>query len=189
MKKFFAILISALLLFSLAACGSQNESKPSESSDVPSSSDSTSEPESSDSSSEPESSDSQQIPNPFVDCGTLDDAAKLAGFTFELPEALDAKGERTIQAIENELISVLYSGEGDAEVLVRKGAGEEDVSGDYNTYENETTAEVDGAVVTLRGNGELVNLATWVRDGHAFSLYISAGAEAQEFTDLIAGIK
>ena len=189
MKNFYAILISALLLFSLAACGSQNESKSSESSDVPSSSDSTSEPESSDSSPEPESSDSQQIPNPFADCDTLDDAAKLAGFTLELPEALDAKGERTIQAIENELISVLYSGEGDAEVLVRKGAGEEDVSGDYNTYENETTAEVDGAVVTLRGNGELVNLATWVRDGHAFSLYISAGAEAQEFTDLIAGIK
>ena len=176
-------------MLSLAACGGVSSSEVSEAKATPSSSESSAESEVSESSDESESEENTQIANPFVDCETLDDAAAIAGFTLELPEALDAQGERSIQAIESEMISVYYEADGEYTAVARKGADETDVSGDYSTYENETTAEVDGVTVTLRGNGELYSLATWVRDGHAFSLSISAGADEQTFTELIAGIR
>ena len=194
MKKYLAILISALLLLSMAACGtgdvsSASSSLPEESSGSSSvESESSPEESSSPESEETESSESTQIPNPYVDCTSMEDAAETSGFTLELPEALTQKGEPVIQAIEGTLISVSYP-DGKGEIIVRKGSGEEDVSGDFNVYEEQSTAEADGTEVTLRGNGGLVNLAIWQRDGFSYSLSFSEGIAADEIVGLIAGIR
>ena len=88
MKKIIAIVI-ALLLFTLTACG-QNAQEP--------------------------AGGNTQIPNPWVDCTTLADAAKLAGFDIAVPGSIKGYPNKLIQAMEKSMIQVLYfDGDPDAE--------------------------------------------------------------------------
>ena len=134
-----------------------------------------------------------QIPNPFIDCDTLDDAAKIAEFPVTLP-SIDGYPGRWIQAIKNEMIQVCdYSGEyaeeGSESVLFRKGVGAEDISGDYNVYDAETEHDVNGKTVTLKGDGKLVYLAIWTDGGYSYSISASAGMDANAMLALVNGLK
>lgn len=40
-----------------------------------------------------------EIPNPFIDCDSLEDAKKIAGFEIRVPDAIDGYSDRFIQAI------------------------------------------------------------------------------------------
>ena len=62
-----------------------------------------------------------QIPNPFVDCGSLAEAARLAGFSLSVPEA-GPHVQRTIQVVEGDMIQVLDQS-GAQEVRIRKAPG------------------------------------------------------------------
>lgn len=52
------------------------------------------------------SSENVQIPNPWVDCKTIEDAEKLADFDFLLPETPDGCTIDNISAIENDIIPI-----------------------------------------------------------------------------------
>lgn len=96
------------------------------------------------------------MPNPFVE-GTLEECEKLAGFDFTVPEHYGDYSERTILAIEGDLIEAIYADQDPLEgldddalnkldwetidfnsdsLMIRKVLGTDtaDVSGDYNTY-------------------------------------------------------
>lgn len=120
--------------------------------------------------------DNTQIPNPFVDCDTLADAAALAGFDIIVPDSVEGYEERAITAIENDMIQVLYL-HGDDEICVRKAAGDEDCSGDYNAYSEEKTVTVGDREVTLRGNNGKVMVAVWTEGGYSYSIGVYAYAQ------------
>ena len=128
-----------------------------------------------------------QLANPYVDCATLEDAAALAGFDFSLPESLlENRPQRMIRAIEKQMIEVVYKTQaGEPELLLRKGLGEGDVSGDYNEYAQTSTLEVNGVQVTLKGDGQTVTVATWAKDGYAYALRAESGLEQAEVTGLV----
>ena len=67
------------------------------------------------------------LSNPFVDADSLEDAAKIAGFDMTAPDSLDGYSGTTIQAIENDLIQVIY-GELDHNIYFRKAVGTEDIA-------------------------------------------------------------
>lgn len=113
--------------------------------------------------------DNTQIPNPFVDCETLADAAALAGFDIIVPDSVDGYEERAITAMENDMIQVLYL-HGDDQVCIRKAVGEEECSGDYNAYFEEKTVTVGDKEVTLRGNNGKVMVAVWSEGGCSYSI-------------------
>lgn len=113
--------------------------------------------------------DNTQIPNPFVDCETLADAAALAGFDIIVPDSVDGYEERAITAMENDMIQVLYL-HGDDQVCIRKAVGEEECSGDYNAYFEEKTVTVGDKEVTLRGNNGKVMVAVWSEGGYSYSI-------------------
>lgn len=71
-----------------------------------------------------------QIPNPFVDCGSLAEAARLAGFSLSVPVA-GPQVQRTIQVVEGDMIQVLDQS-GAQEIRIRKAPGAGDISGDYS---------------------------------------------------------
>ena len=119
----------------------------------------------------PASGARQQIANPFQDCDSMDAAAAVAGFEMTVPDQIDGYPDRTIQAIENELIQVSYRGEDDG-VLLRKAAGTDDVSGDYNVYAETDTAAVGELTVTLKGNDGTVSVASWTDGGYAYAIDI-----------------
>lgn len=117
--------------------------------------------------------DNTQIPNPFVDCETLADAAALAGFDIIVPDSVDGYEERAITAMENDMIQVLYL-HGDDQVCIRKAVGEEECSRDYNAYSEEKTVTVGDKEVTLRGNNGKVMVAVWSEGGYSYSIGVYA---------------
>ena len=128
-----------------------------------------------------------QIPSPFIDCASLAEASEVAGFEMRAPKSVGDYDRVFISAIDRELIDVLYES-GDATVRVRKGAGTEDISGDYNSYAETAVSEVDGMEVTMKGDAEKVNLAVWTSGAHTFSVSASAGMSRGEMADLIREI-
>lgn len=58
----------------------------------------------------PENSGSDvEIPNPFTDCATLEEAVKIAGFDFSSPDTVEGYGKKRIMAVENEMIQIIYT--------------------------------------------------------------------------------
>ena len=128
-----------------------------------------------------------QIPNPFIDCASIAEASRAAGFEMRAPEAVGDYDRVSISAIDGELIDVLYEN-GDNTVRVRKGAGTEDVSGDYNSYAETAVSQVDGMEVTMKGGAGRVNLAVWTNGEYTYSVSASAGMSRREMADLIREI-
>lgn len=129
-----------------------------------------------------------QIPNPFVDYETLEDAAAAAGFGLIAPDTLDGYPRRTVQTMGSEMIQVFYENDSHA-VLVRKAAGDGDISGDYNTYSQNGTMDVDGLTVSVRGNGSLIMVAAWSDGGYTYAVDSDAGMSAESMSGLIQNVK
>lgn len=163
MKKLLAVLLSAMMICSFAACA-KTETK----TDA--------------------AADSSQIPNPFEDCDTLDDAAKLAGFEITVPDSVDGYSTRTIQAIKDQMIQVIYA-EGDSTLTMRKGTGTEDISGDYNEYAENNTVSVGGLDITMKGADGKVSVAIWMDGDYAFAVSVSTAVDSAAMSTLVSSVK
>lgn len=135
----------------------------------------------------PASSESVQIPNPWVDCKTIEDAQALAGFDFQLPETPEGYSIDHISAIEGEIIQVIYK-KGEQEICIRKGTGTEDISGDYNTYDTSVTKELDGYDVTLKGKDGQYRLAIWTDGEYAYAVFSSEVQTEEAMTELAESV-
>lgn len=133
------------------------------------------------------SSENVQIPNPWVDCKTIEDAEKLAGFDFQLPETPDGYTIDNISAIENSMIQVIYSN-GDKEIRLRKAAGMDDASGDYNTYDTAVTKDIQNVSATLKGNKNEFKLAIWTSEEYAYSVSSSEALSEDAMTELAESV-
>lgn len=134
--------------------------------------------------------DNVQIPNPFVDCSSLADAAAAAGFGLTAPEQAGDNPMRGIQvmSMDPKLIQIFY-GDEDNEVRVRKAAGSDDISGDYNVYSQISSVEVDGVSVTEKGEDGMVMVAVWSDGGYTYAVLSNAGMGAGDVAALVQGIK
>lgn len=75
------------------------------------------------------------VPNPYEIVDTLDEASKIAGFNLSVPATYGDYKKQVIQAIEDDMIEVIYFNDTDNEGLrIRKAKGTDDISGDYNEY-------------------------------------------------------
>lgn len=130
-----------------------------------------------------------QIPNPFVDCETPDAAAKLAGFDLTVSEEPVGFSDRKIQAIENDLIQVIYDSEDGQTVMIRKAVGKDDISGDYSAHAETNTVTVGRRQVTMKGANGMATTAIWVDGGYAYSVYADqAGLTSEAMRQLVSGI-
>ncbi len=140
MKKLIAFILCGLSVCSLAACASKTAT-----------------------------SGNAAIPNPFVDCATLADAAMLTGFDIIVPDSVDGFDTRTIQVMDNKMIQVIYT-KGDNNLLIRKQAGSDDISGDYSQYSETNTVTLGTLQVTMKGENGMVCLATWADGGYMYAI-------------------
>ena len=130
-----------------------------------------------------EDGDSSQIPNLLTAHDSLAELAKAAGFDIKAPTVPAGYKADAYIDISGELAEVFYV-KGDDTLVYRVSRGEGDNSGDYNTYSNKKTVDVNGVSVELRGNDK-VNVATWSDGGFAHSVLSEQGiAEA----DVIAAV-
>lgn len=136
--------------------------------------------------------ESTQIPNPFVEVKNLDEASKIAGFTLEVPETYEDYKQQVIQAIENDMIEVIYLEEesGYEGLRIRKAKGTDDISGDYNEYRNVETVKVVDYDVTEKGDEGNIFIATWTDGTYSYAIDTDrAELNAEDITNLIANIK
>lgn len=133
--------------------------------------------------------ESVQIPNPFIPCATLQAAVDIAGFSLDAPDAYEAYDHTTIQAIEGEMIEVIYEDASETEGLrIRKGVGTDSISGDDNRYDSEETQTIAGVSVSIRKNGDLIFVAEWTDGGYAHSITSENGLTADELETLFSQI-
>ena len=170
MKKLFVCVLSLALVLSMAACGSKQAAEASTTADTVGQEGNIT------------GGENVQIPNPWQECSSLEEAGKLAGFSFTAPEEVEGFTERYVSAIENETAQVIFSnGEDDnAALYFRKGVGTEDISGDYNVYETVEEQNIGSKTVTCMGNDSLVYTATWNDGTYSYAVMYNAGMSADQ---------
>ena len=170
MKKLFVCVLSLVLVLSMAACGGKQAAEASTTADTAGQEVNIT------------GGENVQIPNPWQECSSLEEAGKLAGFSFVAPEKVEGFTERYIAAIENEIAQVIFSNgdDSDAALHFRKGVGTEDISGDYNTYETVEEQNIGGKTVTCKGNGGLTYTAIWTDGTYSYAVMSDTGMNAEQ---------
>ena len=125
-------------------------------------------------------SSSDEVANPIEDFKTLGDASANAGIDLVAPESALGLDATAYECIRGQFVQVVY---GDGELMVRKGADEGDVSGDYNDYDSTDSIVVNGTTITCKGNGGTISLASWVSNGHFVCI---SDAKGLTFDDVYA---
>ena len=131
-----------------------------------------------------EDGDSSQIPNLLTAHDSLTELAKAVGFDIKaltVPAGYEADAYIDISG---ELAEVFYV-KGDDTLVYRVSKGEGDNFGDYNTYSNKKTVDVNGVSVELRGNDK-VNVATWSNGGFAYSVSAKQGISETEVAAVVS---
>ena len=171
MKK---ILLMSLLCLTIVACGKKEEAKQ----------------EAAETTNVTQEQD-YGVPNPYEIVDTLDEASKIAGFNLSVPATYGDYKKQVIQAIEDDMIEVIYFNDTDNEGLrIRKAKGTDDISGDYNEYKDVETVKVGDVEVTEKGSDGDIAVVIW-NDG-TYSYAIDAGEaklNSEAIANLIANIK
>lgn len=123
--------------------------------------------------------------NPWIEVETIDEAKKIAGFDFVIPETVDSKEITYIASITDEIIDVRY---GDDYVSIRKGKGSEDISGDYNEYPVCEEETINGVDVVEKGTKDAVNHVTWTNGDYSYSIYSETGITIEAVQLLVSSI-
>lgn len=175
-KKIAALLLSVGMIAAFAGCGGQQVSIGADST-----------PQSSQQSQSVQ--ESTQIANPWIEAKDQTDAQEQAGFSIQLPSSLPAEyGAPSFRVIPEEILEADYAGSGDATITVRKAAGSDDPSGDYNQYSDSKQVTVGTMEVTMKGNDGAVSLAVW-QDGtnsYSIGIYDAAGITVEEMTQMVS---
>lgn len=130
------------------------------------------------------------IANPFSEFDKPEEAEKAAGFSFAVPDEAAGGKPSVYRVIRGELYEVIFRGNDGNEILrLRKGPGENDISGDYNDYSSTSAETIDGRVVTLRGEREDIYLATWVEDSYSYALMTELPLSVDEVREIVAEVK
>lgn len=133
-------------------------------------------------------SDQTQIPNPFVEYGTLADAEKAAGFTFKVPEQMNGFKQSYISVMDGKMQQVVYE-KGESQVTLRKMAGIDDISGVNIDYAKKDQVAIGGHQTELRGDGTSVFVAVWNNGGYTYAVYADAGVTAAQMTAIVESIQ
>ena len=117
--------------------------------------------------------------NPWTDTATLEEAVKGAGLeSFVLPQVYscfaDSHSEGLFRYMDG-LVEVILD-DVDNRLVLRKGLGSEDISGDYNMYPEEWDINWKGLNIHCRGEKGNVRTACWFFNGCAYSLSFNADA-------------
>ena len=126
-----------------------------------------------------------QIPNPFVDYDSLAEAAEAAGFDMIAPETMEGYSEKIIQVMNSKMIQVIFLN-GDSRLFLRKAAGSEDISGDYNVYAETQTATFGDYSVTMKGDDGRISLAIWTDNGYTYAVTSDETMSVEDMSTLVS---
>lgn len=182
MKKIIALLMTCLMAVSLAACSySIHDKEKKEESGTENIQEAGTEAAAE---AEPEETGTQ-IPNPYVDYETLEEACEAAGVSLRLPDSIEGYERIDYQAIDGQMVNVIYTAADGSMLLIRKAKGSEDISGDYNEYEHNSEQTINDIDVQVRGNGDTLSAAVWYDNGEAYSMTVDRPMEKDRGLELL----
>ena len=123
--------------------------------------------------------------NPVVTVNSLSDVEKTAGFPISVPQKYGDDEIFTITVVNESVICVHYGSEEDVDMVIYKGTGSEDISGDYTVYPDVQDIEYDFRSIQLKGNAGKIYLAIWNDRQYSFAVRIPDGAELEEVKAVI----
>ena len=135
-----------------------------------------------------------QIPNPFTEYKTIDEAKKAVSFDAKLPSVLPKGYEASyISTLSDGFLQVTYTN-GDNEINYRTAKGNDDISGDYTVYKETKQIKVNDIAVTVREGGtdfegKASSGAIWTDGGFAYSIYSSKALSEKELAEIIKNVK
>ena len=138
---------------------------------------------------EADSSDFVQSGNPYAEYDTLEEAENTIGFEISVPDSYGGYTEPYYAVIEGKILEVQYYNGDDRGMIIRKSRGSEDISGDFNEFDNITETDVNGSTVTIKGNGDEFSLALWVSGDYSYSVSVSSGISENALKEIIEKIK
>lgn len=125
------------------------------------------------------------IANPFEPCENMNEAEKIAGFSMKLPDIPDGFSLLELSAVKDDMVQAIYENQDlNLDIYLRKAHGSVDISGDYNFYPNQDQLIVSDKVVTLKGNGDKIMVATWTQESYTYAIDTD-GISADIILDLI----
>ena len=127
--------------------------------------------------------------NPFVDCKSITEAEKIAGFKIVYPDNL-FKGNTLYRVLntDEKMIEIIFK-ENDGEITLRKSISKNDISGLYFDFKEETTININNINITLRGFSESYVNAIWSDNTYSYSIYIPSGRDSSYFEQIVGYIK
>ena len=133
------------------------------------------------------------MPSPITDCANMAQVIKLTDTFMVLPDAPEGYEKPILQVIDagdSKIIQAIYtSTDGKQDIYIRKGAGSADISGNYNTFAQSGKLELSGltqtTTVTTKGANGKIQLATWTKGDHSYSVDSSAPLSTTQMTNLI----
>ena len=85
-----------------------------------------------------------------MDYETLEEACEAAGVSLRLPDSIEGYERIDYQAIDGQMVNVIYTAADGSMLLIRKAKGSEDISGDYNEYEHNSEQTINDIDVQVR---------------------------------------
>lgn len=168
MKKMMLFALSAIMVLSMAACGA---------------------PANNEEAKEQSTSENVRIPNPWKEVASMDEAQNEVGFDIVVPESIEGYTEKVIRiSTDTSIMEVIFRNE-DNELCFRKGTGDSDISGDYNTYTQKDTATIGNTEVMMKGDNGLIHLAVWTSGEYTYSVSVHSGITSATMADLVAEIQ
>ena len=131
---------------------------------------------------------STQIPNPFTEYKSVEDAKAAVSFDAVLPTKLpDGYKLASASTMGNDFLQVFYE-KGESEIMYRVAVGSDDISGDYNTYKKIKNIKIKDMNVTVRQDANNSSVV-WTDKGFTFALYANGNLSDKEITEIISSIK
>ena len=177
MKKLLLFTVTAAMPLSLAACS--QSAKPTAKPDQPAQT-------------ETADTETTQIPNPWTDYDSKDDAAQAAGFDLAVPDEISGCSEKSYRVLNAEgdvMFEIIYASGEDETARIRKAPGADDVSGNYNEYAETETVDVGGVRVTMKDENGLVKLAVWTNGDYSYVLSVESGLSQSDMAALVSNIQ
>lgn len=132
----------------------------------------------------PETSGGGVCAAPNIEGMELSEIRKEAGYDFKIPFYIPQGYEMSDTSLMfGSMVQILYE-KGENRLIYRTDNTNEDISGDYNVYENTEEEKIGGADVTIKGNDDKYNSAVW-NDTNAYSVYSDEGLDKSEMIKII----
>lgn len=110
------------------------------------------------------------------------------GYDIKIPNYVpDDYKMDSLSAPFGEFAEITYTNETDT-LYYRTAKSSEDISGDYTDYADVETVIINDNDVTIKGNNNLYNNASWFAEDEAFSIYSDNGVEKDTMIDIVKSV-